>query len=61
MHLPFYLGSSFAIIPQGKGDLVALWMLFYCSLPLPRGVVGWSVVCDSVISWSYPIAIGLIL
>ena len=23
-----------------------------CSLPLPRGAVGWSVVCDCGISWS---------
>ena len=23
-----------------------------CSLPLPHGAVGWSVVCDCGISWS---------
>ena len=38
------------------------WLLYFncismscdcCSVSLPRGAVGWSVVCDSDICWSY--------
>ena len=51
--------SSFAIISPGKRAsyfnvivfLVACDCLY--SLPLPYGAVGWSVVCDCGISWSY--------
>ena len=60
----FYLAvlcvlSSFAIISQGKRELVALLVL--CSgchvavVVLPRGTMGWSLVCDCGISWSYPL------
>ena len=51
--------SSFAIIVMGKREKVALLLSFcmscrcYCSLTLPRGVMGWSVVCDYGISWLY--------
>ena len=52
--------SSFAIISLGKREMVTLLLLFsWChvtvirSLPLPHGAVGWSAVCDCVISWSY--------
>ena len=46
--------------------LVALLLLFSechvlcnCSLPLPRAAVGWSVVCDCGISWSYSLTFRL--
>ena len=29
---------------------------FWCSKPLPRGAVGWTVICDIGISWSYALA-----
>ena len=46
--------SSFAIISLGKIEVVALVLLCGCywSFTLPRGAMGWSLVCDSGISWS---------
>ena len=45
--------------------LIESWLLYlivfllscgcYCSVSLPPGVMGWSVVCDCDISWSYSI------
>ena len=37
----------FAIIPQGKRELVAVYLQ-----SLPHGVVGWSAVCDCGIFWT---------
>ena len=48
--------SSFVIIALRKRELIALHLLFpecHCSLPLPHGTTGWSVVCDRGISCSY--------
>ena len=49
------INSSFAIIPLGKRELVAVY-LQSCdckfSVSLPQGVVGWSVVCDCGIFWT---------
>ena len=46
--------SSFAIISLEKRQLVALTLLSSCChVALPHDVVGWSVVCDFGISWSY--------
>ena len=52
--------SSFAIISLRKRELVALLLLcsechcrYYRSFTLPRGAMGWSVLCDCGISWSY--------
>ena len=52
--------SGFAIIPPGKKGLVAFttvvfWMSCFCcrTLPLPRGAVGWSAVCDCDNACSY--------
>ena len=41
------INSSFAIIPLGKRELVAVYLQ-----SLPHGVVGWSAVCDYGISWT---------
>ena len=37
--------------------LVVFLMLFgcLCSLSFPHGALGWTVVCDCGISWSYPL------
>ena len=52
--------SSLAIIPLRKREPVALLKLYSCcvahskcSVFLPHGAVGWSVVCDCSISWLY--------
>ena len=52
--------SSFAIISLGKRvlrwcALIAFLMSFDCKcfVSLPHGAMGWSVVCDCGISWSY--------
>ena len=52
--------SGFAIISLGKRELISLLLLCcechdtgYRSLTLLRGAMGWSVVCDCGISWSY--------
>ena len=50
--------SSFAIILKRKRKLVALllytalqmYCYYKCSVALPRGAMGWSAVCDCVIS-----------
>ena len=53
-----YVLSSFVIIPLGKRELVALLlcvlnvMSLLSFLTLPRGTIGWSVVCDCG-SWLY--------
>ena len=33
--------------------LVVLLLLCFCVVSVPRLAVGWSAVCDFVISWSY--------
>ena len=44
----------FPIILLGKKELVILMFSdCWCSVSLPRGVMGWSVECDCGISWSY--------
>ena len=50
--------SSFAITPLGKTEdrvMDALLLLSYkChALLLPRSAMGWSVVCEFGVSWSY--------
>ena len=59
----FCVVSSFAIISLGTRELVALLLL--CSeyhvavivcFTLPRGSMGWSVVYDYGISWSYSLS-----
>ena len=51
--------SSFKIISPGKRELVALLVCLSTSndlltyMTFPRGVVGWSRVCECGISWSY--------
>ena len=53
---------SFAVISLGKKEVVALLLSSGCHvtiivlLPLPRGEVGWSVVCDCGISLSNSLA-----
>ena len=51
-HALLCVHSSFAITLKRKRKLVALQMYcFYkCSVALPHGAVGWSVVCDCGIS-----------
>ena len=52
--------SSFAIIPLGRRaggvNSIVISNCCYCSLPLPRGAVGPSSVCNCVISWSYSLS-----
>ena len=43
------INSSFAIIPLGKIELIAVYLQscdWKCSVFLPHGVVGWSAVYD---------------
>ena len=47
---------------EKRGHVVILlwyseWHLSSFFLPLPNGAVGWSVVCDCGISWSYSFTI----
>ena len=57
--LYFVIFSSFAIITLRKraGCFALIMYLLscgcYCSVSLPHGVMGLSVVCDCGISWSY--------
>ena len=39
----------------GNFDFIVFWMSCYCKcvVALPHGAVGWYVVCDCGISWSY--------
>ena len=49
------INSSFAIIPLGKRELVAVYLQSCdckCSVSFPHGVVGWSAVCDCGIFWT---------
>ena len=49
------MNSSFAIIPLGKRELVAVYLQSCdckCFASLPHGVVGWSAVCDCGIFWT---------
>ena len=49
------INYSFASIPPGKKELVAVYLHSCdckCSVSLPHGVVGWSAVCDCGIFWT---------
>ena len=49
------INFSFAIIPLGKRELVAVYLQSCdckCSVFLSHGVVGWSAVCDCGIFWT---------
>ena len=52
-----YVHSSFAIISLGKRERVALLLLCSeCHVAIivhSLGAMGWSIVCDCGISWSY--------
>ena len=56
---------SFAIIPLEKRAGCRTFIVFrmlcccFCSLPLPHDAVGWSVVCDRDISWSYILVLSI--
>ena len=56
----FTLCPGLAIILQREREreLVALHCVVTpCSMSLPDGAVGWSVVCDCGISWSYSLGV----
>ena len=50
----FFFGLVY-IAEKETADCITLiesWLSPYCSVSLPRGAMGWPVVCDCGISWS---------